>query len=224
MAERTKRSAKVIRMHIKHARHIPAPCSAQERFERAVRHAAFAQRLDRAAHVIERRAVAAARAAEHGAHDVVGAACRCRSARRGASRTPARRRAGRRRACTAATPDGTSPSPFRGARALRDAGRAFGREPERDAGARAAAIEREHEARLLRRAAIHARPQIQPAMIAMHLAAHGFDGRQAGIPDQRAIAEQPQVALAVPVARACIRATRASSSSVSSRDSPSAGG
>jgi hypothetical protein len=79
--------------------------------------------------------------------------------------------------------------------------RTLGCEAEGNAGARAAAIECEHEARLFGRAAIHARPQIQAAVIAVHFRTGCFDSGQTGIPDQRTIAEQPQIALTVPVAQ-----------------------
>ena len=53
-------------------RRTASPASREQPFERAIGDAARAQRVDRAAHVVERRAVAAGRAAEHFLHDGIG--------------------------------------------------------------------------------------------------------------------------------------------------------
>jgi hypothetical protein len=67
----------------------------------------------------------------------------------------------------------------------------FGFDPERPAAARAAAIEAEHQARLLRRAAMDDRIDAQAAVIAVETSGRRFGVGKTRPPHQRAVGEDP---------------------------------
>src|SRR4029453_10175620 len=73
-----------------------------------------------------------------------------------------------------------------------------GGDPVYDTGTRTTSIEPGHQSRALRRTAVDAAPQAQPAVIAMHARRQPHVKRQIRLPDQRAVTEYPQ---RVPVPR-----------------------
>ena len=74
-----------------------------------------------------------------------------------------------------------------------------GGDPKGDAAAHAAAVEPEHQARPLRRAAMDERIDAQRPVQADEPRRHAFDEVEAGTPHQRAIAEDPEVFGVMPV-------------------------
>ncbi len=177
------------------------PTPHQQRLERSIWHSTFPQRLNRATHIIQRGPISPGSTPKHRFHNVVRQLARIRGhipphhKRKRIDAPPIGKHARQPRRTIRAHRHFPSPERFE----MRH--RALGSKPERNPTARSAAVQREHEPRLLRRPAIDTRPQIQPAMISMHTRTQRLDRRQTGIPDQRPIAEQPQVASAIPVSQ-----------------------
>ncbi|MDT4839830.1 hypothetical protein FQZ97_736310 [compost metagenome] len=70
----------------------------------------------------------------------------------------------------------------------------FFRQSVGEAGAGAATVEAEHQARRLRGTTMDQRPQVEPPVIAVDAGAAGFHRGAFRSPDQRAIGEQPDLA------------------------------
>src|SRR4029078_8256614 len=66
------------------------------------------------------------------------------------------------------------------------------RDTERDAATRAAAVEAEHQPRMLRRAAVHPGIDAERPVKANDSCRPPFDMGEVGTPDQRPVAENPQ--------------------------------
>jgi hypothetical protein len=180
------------------------PTPLQQRLERPIWHSTFPQRLNSTTHIIERRPISPRGTPKHGFHNVIRQLARIRGdipphhKSKRIDAPPIGKHARQPRRTIRTHRHFTSPERFQMGH------RAVSGKPERNPTARSATVQREHQPRLLRRPAIHPRPQIQPAMIAMHPRPQRLDSRQTGIPDQRAVTEQPQVALAIPVSQRAI--------------------
>jgi len=162
-------------------------------------HATLAQRAGGFGQVLQRRAVAPARVAQDGQHLLVaepaGVVLAAPAEREGQRRHRALRRlAGQETRVVDAAADHLAVP-----QALQLGFGRFGPHAVDEAAAGAAGHQREHQARLLRRAAVDLRAHAQRAVPSAHQSRAVLGGLELRAPDQRGVAEDPQVAASAPL-------------------------